>query len=320
MTDFTSSFAGKLDAMLLFRVAHGYKRETHLARLIRFDKYCANHFPQIHELTREIVHAWLDNESESVIDLAGAAGTIRQFGKYLNATGEDAYVLPDKFTPYKKRSAPYIFTDAEVTALFDAIDKLPDDKNEHFLTEISPVLFRLIYTCGLRPNEGRELLTENVSLDNGEIIITHTKKNKERMVVMSDDMLEMCQRYELRRRIFGNQNPYFFPAINGHALSAAKILATLSKAWVSATCTANNPIQHSIRVYDLRHRFASACLNRWLDEGQDLMRMLPYLRVYMGHDKLSETAYYIHILPENLTKSAAIDWDVFNAMFPEVAE
>jgi hypothetical protein len=36
----------------------------------------------------------------------------------------------------------------------------------------------------------------------------------------------------------------------------------------------------------------------------------------MGHGKLSETAYYIHILPENLVKTSAIDWDAFNAMFP----
>ena len=87
-----------------------------------------------------------------------------------------------------------------------------------------------------------------------------------------------------------------------------------------AICSADCPIPPRIRVYDLRHRFASACLNRWLDEGRDLMAMLPYLREYMGHGSLNETAYYIHILPENLTKSPAIDWDVFNNMFPEVAQ
>lgn len=83
-------------------------------------------------------------------------------------------------------------------------------------------------------------------------------------------------------------------------------------------CNSQNPVPRKIRVYDLRHRFASACLNRWLDRGEDLMVMLPYLRAYMGHHTLSETAYYIHILPDNLVKSPAVDWDVFNAMFPEV--
>ena len=318
MTTFTSGFSTKLYAMLDFRAARGYRRETYIRSLSRFDKYCEAHFPGTSGLTREIVHSWLDNETWAAYGLTGAASTIRQFGKYLNAVDEEAYILPDKFAPSKTAFIPYMFTDAELTALFSAVDRLPSDKNEPFLPEIAPVLLRLTYTCGLRPNESRELLTENIDLNNGEIFITKTKFKKERLVVMSDDILKMCRRYDRRRRIFGNGSPYFFPARNGNPFGNAKILAALNKAWTTATCTPQNPVPQTIRVYDLRHRFASACLNRWLDDGRDLMAMLPYLRAYMGHGKLTETAYYIHILPENLVKSAAIDWDVFNAMFPEV--
>ena len=78
-----------------------------------------------------------------------------------------------------------------------------------------PALYRLIYTCGLRPNEGRELLAENIHLETGEILITHTKRNKERIVVMSDDMLIFARKYEQRRRLFCCENPYFFPSANG---------------------------------------------------------------------------------------------------------
>ena len=45
--------------------------------------------------------------------------------------------------------------------------------------------------------------------------------------------------------------------------------------------------------------------------------MLPYLRTYMGHSSLSETAYYIHILPKNLLKSKGIDWDRLDEVIPE---
>ena len=48
----------------------------------------------------------------------------------------------------------------------------------------------------------------------------------------------------------------------------------------------------SVRVYDLRHRFATAVLNRWLDEKKDLSSRLPYLQTYMGHKDLEATAYY----------------------------
>jgi integrase len=319
-TEFASGFAEKLEAMLIFRDARGYKRETNLRLLMRFDKYCVKHFPGVSELTSEIVHSWLVGETSTIHGRISTASAIRQFGKYLNAVGEEAYILPDKYAPNRTAFVPYMFTDAELTALFREVDRLPPDKHEPFLTEIAPVLFRLTYTCGLRPSEGRELLTENINLNTGEIIIKNTKRNKERIVVMSDDMLMMCRHYDVRRHIFGNGSSFFFPANDGNAFRNVKILAAFNKAWTTATCTPQNPVPRSIRVYDLRHRFASACLNRWLDEGQDLMVMLPYLRAYMGHDNLSETAYYIHILPENLVKSAAINWDVFNAMFSEVAE
>jgi integrase len=304
--------------MLEFRAIRGYKEETHLRDLLRFDRYCAEHFPDLSELTQTVVHAWYGEETGTSRYLIGKATAIRQFGKYLNAVNEEAYILPDKFAPNKDSFNPYIFTDAEMTALFTAIDMLSPFPNEPFLNEIAPVLFRLTYTCGLRPNESRELLRKNIDFGTGEILIANTKRAKERIVVMSDDMLTFARAYDLRRSIIGGNSPHFFPAKNGCAFDSARILAAFNKAWTMATCTPRNPIPRTVRVYDLRHRFASACLNRWLDNGDNLMNRLPYLRAYMGHNSLNETAYYIHLLPENLVKSSGVDWFALNAVLPEV--
>ncbi len=65
-------------------------------------------------------------------------------------------------------------------------------------------------------------------------------------------------------------------------------------------------------------RYATAVLNRWLDEKKDLGSRLPYLQTYMGHRDLEATAYYIHLLPENLIKSAGIDWEGMNHLIPRV--
>ena len=318
MNKFKSIYAGKLDMMLQYRVARGFKQDTHGSNLLKFDAYCVKHFPHETELTREVVHAWLDSETAAEHDIRTRASSIRQFGKYLCAVGEPAYVLPEKFAHHTNRFVPYIFTDSELTALFAEVDKLPQDKNEPFIHEIAPVLFRLIYTCGLRPNEGRGIEYGNVDLSSGEVLVANTKRNKERIVVMSDDMVTLCRDYDLRRKIFANGSPYFFPSNNGGQFTAAKIYTLLNKAWVSAACSPQNPVPRPIRVYDLRHRFASACLNNWLNQGRNLMVMLPYLREYMGHGSMNETAYYIHILPENLIKSSAVDWTELNSLLPEV--
>ena len=74
----------------------------------------------------------------------------------------------------------------------------------------------------------------------------------------------------------------------------------------------------AIRVYDLRHRFATAVITRWLDNKVDINSRLAYLQTYMGHKEIASTAYYIHLLPENLTKSAGVDWKNLNAVIPEM--
>lgn len=318
MTEFSSAFGEKITSFLDYRLARGFKRETYIRHFIGFDHWCMQKYPGQELLSRELVHDWIDDSVASGHEVAHRCTAMRQFGKYLCSHGEEAYVLPGKYAPLKSRAAAYIFTDSELAALFAAVDLLSPPKKEPFLNEIAPTLFRLIYTCGLRPNEGRELLQENVDLDTGKVLITHTKRNKERFVVMSDDMLALARKYEMRRRVFGNGNPYFFPSAAGGALTTETVYSAFNRAWSHADLSGKYP--GKIRVYDLRHRFASACLNRWLDNGENLMAMLPFLREYMGHKDLSETAYYVHILPENIIKSSAIDWDKFNAMFPEVAE
>ena len=321
MNNYASAFALKFEAFLRFRTTRGFKNNKHIANLHRFDKFCAEHYPALAILTPEIVYGWID--SETILSpnmLNECASTIRQFGLYLCAADEEAFVLREKFSANGSPNIPYNFTDSELSSLFAEIDKLPSRRNEPFLNVIAPTLFRLTYTCGLRPSESRELFCKNIDLKSGVITIVNTKWKKDRIVVMSDDMLKMCRHYDSKRTIFAPDNPYFFPSNDGNALKSERVQALLVKAWTSAMCSKDCPIPPRIRVYDLRHRFASACLNRWLDEGRDLMAMLPYLREYMGHSSLNETAYYIHILPENLSKSAAVNWDVFENMFPEVTD
>ena len=39
-------------------------------------------------------------------------------------------------------------------------------------------------------------------------------------------------------------------------------------------------------------------LNLWVQEGKDLNASLPYLSLYLGHAHLTETDYYLHLVPE----------------------
>ncbi len=120
----------------------------------------------------------------------------------MNLSGQEAYVLPDRYFGNPKPKEVYMFTDAELSRLFSAIDALPESSRVPHSHLMLPVMFRLIYTCGLRPQEGRELHRRNINFQTGEILITNTKKKKERFVVMSDDMFALCRRYDKMRQFF----------------------------------------------------------------------------------------------------------------------
>lgn len=315
MNTYISGFSSQINSFFDFRVALGYSDKTYAENLKLFDRYCAAAYPAESLLTEEIVLGWLEDRCA---DIYRKAMSMRAFGKYLRAIGQNAYILPEKYVTAKQDFSPYIFSDEELSRLFSSIDRIKASKSEPFMDELAPVLYRLIYTCGLRPREGRELKTENINLKTGEILIVQTKRKKDRLVVMSNDMRKLASSYNEKRKIFGKSNEYFFPSWNGGALASRRIDYYLKNAWKAANPDCEKV--PNVRTYDLRHRFASAALMRWIDRGDPLPAKLPYLRAYMGHESLSETMQYIHILPENLVRTSGIDWSAFDEIIPEVAE
>lgn len=124
----------------------------------------------------------------------GRAAFIRGFGTYLKSVGKNAFILPDKFTAGGTVFVPYLFGDDELAALFREIDTYRYPK-EPFRPLLLSAYFRMTYTCGLRPNEGRNLKRNEVDLNTGELRIIETKKHKSRNIVMSDEMNFLAKSY-----------------------------------------------------------------------------------------------------------------------------
>ena len=235
--------------------------------------------------------------------------------KYLYAVGSGVYILPADYTARPERYTPYIFTDQELVDFFHASDQVLPCKSSPSRSFIIPVIYRLIYFCGLRPNEGRELKKQDVNLEDGILFIRKNKSHRERMIPMAHDITEMCREYSEKASWLYPENPYFFPSPTGNAYSAKWLSQNFRKLWDTVKSDKNTC---PVKVYDLRHRYTTTIMMKWVNEGVDLCQMIPYLSTYMGHANFSATAYYIHLLPENLVRSSAIDWQRFIDLVPEV--
>lgn len=316
---FESNFSGNILSMLNFRKSMGLSTETYIQKFKTFDRYCCEYFPIEKELTEKVVLGWLRTDISGVNVLNHRASFIRMFGKYLASIGENAYILPDKFIHPQRQYTPYILLDDELRRLFAVIDGYPQNwRLDPLQPALFSTIFRLIYTCGLRPGEARTLRCENVNLNTGEIVIKETKKHKDRVVVMSDDMIALMKSYSYLRDSIHPQSSYFFPSKKGVPYEV-KMLDWHFKNFIKQLYSDLNENEiPNIRIYDLRHRFATAVMIKWINEKRDLYSALPYLSAYMGHAHFSATAYYIHLLPDNLKESDAINWKAMGEIVPEV--
>lgn len=298
MKNLQSGFAEQITKYLDWREALGYSRDTDGRMLARFDKYCAINHKDAKELTRDVVCGWIDSEDTCIPNKTTA---IRNFSKYMQAHGCDAYEYPSIGQSREKgQFLPYMFTVEELRALFAAIDKVKPSLCHRYLPLILPTMFRLIYSCGLRPSEGRELLRESIDFETGAIRIFNAKGKKERMVVMSEDMRKRCVAYDKRRKDFAGVNPYFFPSENGGVYTERVIQQWFKGCWAAANPDVPESKLPGVRVYDLRHVFATTVLSRWIESGANIKAKMAYLQAYMGHESINETLYYVHLLPETL--------------------
>ena len=253
MKEFKSAFKPAIEEYLEFRSAMGYCNE-HEQQLRYFDKYCYEHFPEQTELTKEVVRGWFYDEIASGrACLSSKATTIRLFARYL---GSSAYVLPMNCVPKTPDYLPYILTDEELAALFQAADTM-EYKNDPFFQKTASTLLRLLYACGLRPNEGRNLKVEHINFQTGELFITKTKRRKERIVVVSGDMLLLLKKYRLQRAVFDKGNEYFFIHTDSTAIKSWQLTALVKSCWIAAHPGIDPKVLPRVRPYDLRHRFGS---------------------------------------------------------------
>jgi site-specific recombinase XerD len=173
--------------------------------------------------------------------------------------------------PYPKevRTLPQVLSREELALLWDCCK---NDKHR--------VIFRLLYSSGLRRNELLNLKPEDIDTKDGKfrIRINNGKGEKDRYTVLSKKVLKELREYYIlcRPKVYLFNGRYKGQKLSKeglrHALNAAVKKAGLKK---------------DITTHIFRHCFASHAL----EEGMDI-KTLQYL---MGHSSVRTTMIYLHI-------------------------
>jgi len=296
---FSSSIGSLIEAFIEQKRAVGYPYHSSEGILHRFDNMVAEAFPNEKTLTKAMCMAWLDaSPGEHPNGLQRRITPIRQLGKYLNGFGHDAYILPGRFPNKPLKYEAHIYTQS--TRQY-----------------VIPVIFRVLYCCGLRPSEARLLEMRDVNLKTGKIIVRESKGWKERIVYMSQDLLEVCRKYNAFVNELLPHRRVFFSNKDGTCFHSGTLSNWFHEFWdqlPEATAVKGNPA----RVNDFRHTYAVDRLNRWVKEGEDINALCPYLSEYMGHCHYTHTDYYLSLVESFYPEMERRLSDVNDDILPEV--
>ena len=314
---FKSRFATRIQEFIAQKNALGFGY-LESSRLLRdFDRFCLTYFPDADSLTENLCLAWATKkDTEGNNTFRNRMMPVREFARYLNRNGETAYVLPPdiarKDTPY----APYIYTEAEILAIWDVLDHLIPRSGFPVRQFVIPAMVKLLYCCGLRPAEARRLRVGDVDMDKGRLNIMESKQHRSRIVMMTDDVAEMLSDCNTAVSAVMPDREPFFPNSEGGFYGKRGLEKTFRQTLMKAGIDGTG--RRSPRLYDFRHTFATPRLYHWMCEGKDLNAMLPYLSAYMGHAQLSDTYYYIHLVPGLMEEMSDFAFSSAEVLLPEV--
>jgi integrase/recombinase XerD len=315
---YSSPFQEFIRGMIQQKHSLGYKYDSCERILCKFDQFCLAYGCTEPILLKELVNAWSQKRpNESQRTLHHRAVIIRQLGMYMTSIGVPAYVLPKNTVPKGPRYIPYIFSNDELVAFFkqaDACHYCSEVPHRHL---IMPLLFRMLYGCGLRISEALHLKVRDVDMTAGVLTILDGKFNKDRLVPISKELLDRCHAYMKQVHLFSDPNTYFFPSPNAQPITIGNVYKNfrrfLWKARISHGGWGKGP-----RVHDFRHSHCVHCLRRWVLEGKDLTTYFPILKTYLGHHSFSDTAQYLRLTAELFPDITAKVEHVFGYVIPEI--
>lgn len=276
----------------------GMKFETQERYLRHFDSFYFNNGFDGAALTKELVHDFIYDKNERPVSHRNKEQVMRDFAVYLSDRGFHAYIAEVKTELPRCKFIPYILSDDEIRRFFTAIDCYPKSYPQarfSYRTTVDPVLFRFLYSTGVRISEALNLVLDDMDTDSGIATIRAAKNMKDRLLPISDSLTKRIVTFIAEFHRFSDGRMFLFPGYHNGAMGQMD-KSTAYTHFRDYLLMADIP--HTAigpRIHSFRHGFAVKCLKNWVLSGNDLTVMLPYLAAYMGHSDFRATQYYLSL-------------------------
>lgn len=174
--------------------------------------------------------------------------------------------------PKRPKLLPNVLSKEEVKAILNVLKN-----NKH------SAMLSVIYACGLRRSELLNLKPSHVDSNRKLLIIKQSKGRKDRIVPISDKLIEMLRNYYLE---FKPKTWLFEGQLENTKYSERSLEEVLKKSIKLAGI--NKPVS----LHWLRHSYAT----HLLENGTDLR----FIQELLGHNSSKTTEIYTHVSTKSL--------------------
>lgn len=240
------------------------------------------------DIDADLIRIWIARLVEKGIkprSVNRKLSALKAFYRYLNkieaTTANPAENITGPRTPKK---LPAFVKHKDLTRVIDDEQAYPDTFEGHR----DRFIIELFYVTGMRRAELIGLKNSDVDTYAKTLRVTG-KRNKQRIIPVSDDTIEKMQEYiQKRDRETENKSPFLFVKRNGDPLYP-KMIYNIIRRHLDGISTLSKKSPHV-----LRHSFATEMLNNGAE--------INAVKELLGHSSLASTEVYTHVTFEELKK------------------
>ncbi|SDS23296.1 Site-specific recombinase XerD [Formosa sp. Hel1_31_208] len=178
--------------------------------------------------------------------------------------------MPNRFysieRPRKEKTLPEVLSKEEILKIIEGANNIKHK-----------CIIGLLYSSGLRRSELLNLEVNDIDSKRMVVIIKNAKGNKDRVTILSPNLLKDLQTYYREYR----PEKYLFEGQKGGKYSASSVLTIVKSASRRAG------MYKKVTPHMLRHSFAT----HLLENGTDLR----HIQILMGHNSTKTTEIYTHV-------------------------
>lgn len=283
---------------LKYRRDLGFQLKTEGKQVLAFAEY-ADRSGHKGAISTDLALKWARlPQGASTLYHARRLEVVRCFARYA-AIFDERTEIPAKGLLGKahRRVQPHIYSEEELRKLMGAAFGLSPAGGLRPRTY--EALFGVLSSTGLRISEALRLNRNDVDLDQGVLTIAETKFHKSRLVPLHPSSVRYLQEYAQFRDGYccTPLSERFFLSEGGGELKYSTVRTTFRTICHDLGWEGASGVRRP-RLYDFRHTFACRRLLAWCRDGTDLNHAVLALSTYMGHERVTDTYWYLTGTPE----------------------